>query len=118
MTAEDAGEFCKYATLSHRWGSGRFLCLTGSNLGSLRTGMLLSVLSPTFQHAVAVTKQLGIRYLWIDSLCIVQDSKEDWRSESARMSSVYNHSTLTIAVLLLEPRLGRSFRIQHIQEAR
>ena len=50
----------------------------------------------TFQHAIAITRKLGYQYLWIDSLCIVQDSKEDWEAESLHMKRVYNMSTLTI----------------------
>jgi hypothetical protein len=107
VTAECSGDFCRYATLSHRWGSDSVLCLTTSNMEAFKMGLALSTLSPTFQYAVATTKDLGIRYLWIDSLCIVQDSMEDWRSESGLMSSVYGHSMLTIAILSIKTQVGR-----------
>jgi hypothetical protein len=107
VTAECSGGFCRYATLSHRWGSDSVLCLTTSNMEAFKKGLALSALSPTFQYAVATTKDLGIRYLWIDSLCIVQDSMEDWRSESSLMSSVYGHSILTIAILSIKTQVGR-----------
>jgi hypothetical protein len=74
---------------------------------TFKKGLGLSALSPTFQNAVATAKGLGIRYLWIDSLCIVQDSMEDWRSESGLMSSVYGHSVLNIAILSTKTRVGR-----------
>lgn len=51
----------------------------------------------TFRDAVAITRQLGIRYLWIESLCILQDSEQDWHAESSKMSSIYQNSVLTIA---------------------
>jgi hypothetical protein len=44
-----------------------------------------------------VTRKLGARFLWIDSLCILQDSVDDWRAESAEMGSVYSHSLCNIA---------------------
>ena len=50
----------------------------------------------TFQHAIAITRNLGYQYLWIDSLCIIQDSKEDWKAESLDMKRVYQMSALTI----------------------
>src|SRR5277367_4028126 len=51
----------------------------------------------TFQDAITVTRALGIRYLRIGSLCIVQDDPLDWASESSRMADVYNYAFLTIA---------------------
>lgn len=54
-------------------------------------------LSRTFQHAILITQQLGVRYLWIDSLCIIQDNDEDWREQSGRMRQIYEGTYLTIA---------------------
>ena len=51
----------------------------------------------TFQDAIIVTRYLGFHYIWIDSLCIVQDDNEDWARESAKMSSIYANAVLTIA---------------------
>jgi hypothetical protein len=51
----------------------------------------------TFRDAIEITKRLGIRYLWIDSLCIIQDNAVDWERESSRMSTIYNHSYITLA---------------------
>jgi hypothetical protein len=55
-------------------------------------------LPPTFQDAVLITRQLGIQYLWIDSLCILQDSKEDWMAESATMGRIYSQALLSLQV--------------------
>jgi hypothetical protein len=52
---------------------------------------------PTFRDAITTSRKLGYRYLWIDSLCIIQDSYDDWVSESNRMQSYYKESVLTIA---------------------
>jgi len=50
-----------------------------------------------FQHAIMVTRRLGFRYIWIDSLCIIQDSKQDWKEQAAKMQHVYEGAILTIA---------------------
>jgi hypothetical protein len=51
----------------------------------------------TFQGAIKLANDTGIEYMWIDSLCIIQDSKDDWQAEAARMASVYSQSYVTIA---------------------
>jgi hypothetical protein len=51
----------------------------------------------TFRDAIVITRELGLEYLWIDSLCILQDSKEDWQRESSKMGTVYSNAFLTIS---------------------
>jgi hypothetical protein len=51
----------------------------------------------TFKDALKILRGLSLDYIWIDSLCIIQDSEEDWQKESSLMSSVYGGSTVTIA---------------------
>ncbi|KAG5661367.1 hypothetical protein KAF25_005489 [Fusarium avenaceum] len=58
---------------------------------------MVSHLPKTHQDAIRLTQELGIRYIWIDSICIIQDDKEDWDHESANMLSVYANASLTIA---------------------
>ncbi|KAF7542797.1 hypothetical protein G7Z17_g11265 [Cylindrodendrum hubeiense] len=88
-----------YVTLSHCWG--KFdpskLILNQGNLAELTTQLAYGRLAPVFRDAVDLTRNLGIRYLWIDALCIIQDSKSDWAVESLLMGSVYAHATLNIA---------------------
>jgi hypothetical protein len=71
------------------------------NLENRKSGFQLQDLPKTFQDAVDVTRQLGKRYLWIDSLCIVQsvDGKEtdDWKVESKRMEVVFSSAYCTLA---------------------
>ncbi|PVI01400.1 HET-domain-containing protein [Periconia macrospinosa] len=102
----------RYLTLSHCWGSKAWnekLVLTETNLGSLRQKQNIDVLPQTFQDAFIVLKRLGARYLWIDRLCIQQDSIDDWRVESASMEEVYSNSYLTIAALGAENDEGGCF---------
>ena len=87
-----------YMTLSHRWGRSEFLKLTTSTYQRLRDGFSRAdTLSKKFQDAVTICQKLGVRYLWIDSLCIFQDSLEDWRCEAAQMGQVYGNSLCNIA---------------------
>lgn len=96
-TAEDWPREAEYTTLSHCWGSGEFTTLRSSNHDSLLEEVELSTLPKTFQDAVTVTCWLGVRHIWIDSLCILQDSADDWMKESASMKDVYKNSFCTIA---------------------
>lgn len=57
----------------------------------------LTLLPLAFRDVVKVVKLLGLRYLWVDALCIIQDSPEDWEREASRMSAVYGGSALNIA---------------------
>lgn len=87
----------RYATLSHCWGTLRIKRLTTANLDELGRGFRIDTLQPTFQHAIQAVRMLGLRYLWIDSLCIMQDSAADWEAESALMGSVYGNACINLA---------------------
>ncbi|KAF8861076.1 HET-domain-containing protein, partial [Acephala macrosclerotiorum] len=93
-TASDQGQ---YMSLSHCWGKEQIITTTTSTLSDRKAGIKLPELSKTFRHAVTITRGLGIRYLWIDSLCIIQDSRQDWEIESAQMASIYTNSLLNLA---------------------
>ncbi|KAH6855641.1 heterokaryon incompatibility protein-domain-containing protein [Chaetomium sp. MPI-CAGE-AT-0009] len=89
--------FAHYATLSHRWGGGIPFMTTNSAFTSRVNGFYLHELPPSFQDAVLVARSLGLRYLWIDSLCIVQDDEADWLAQSQQMGRIFANSTMTIA---------------------
>ena len=86
-----------YAALSHCWGSLQPLTTRRESLLDHLQHILYMKLPKTFQDAVTVCKELGIMYLWIDSLCILQDDQDDWRKESAVMGEVYRNSLITIS---------------------
>ncbi|KAH8653973.1 heterokaryon incompatibility protein-domain-containing protein, partial [Tricladium varicosporioides] len=86
-----------YFTLSHCWGKDQPLKTTLSTLAAHQQSILVSDLPKTYSDAVKVTRHLGVQYLWIDSLCIVQDSKEDWEREAQAMAAIYQNSSLTIS---------------------
>ncbi len=86
-----------YVALSHRWGLDGLPVTTIANLHVRLKEVLPSDLSPTMRDAIATVRSLHIQYLWIDALCIIQDSKEDWFQEAATMSNIFSNSILTIA---------------------
>ena len=86
-----------YFTLSHCWGKMAFLQLQKDNLDILTNNFPISSLPQTFQDAIAFTRWMGIQFLWIDSLCIIQDSMKDWEQESMLMEKVYGNSSLNLA---------------------
>lgn len=91
----------RYVALSHRWGDPKVhtrFCLLHDNLDFYKKkGIILDKLPQTFKDAVKVTRALKIRYLWIDSLCIIQEDGEDWKAECQRMEMVFSCAYLTIA---------------------
>lgn len=86
-----------YFTLSHCWGKRQLLQTTMETLLEHQKGISISDLPRTFVDAVKITRRLRTKFLWIDSLCIVQDSKEDWEREAQAMASIYWNSALTIS---------------------
>lgn len=94
---ETQGEALQYIALSHCWGSGTPLMATKASWAKLTASISLGDLPPLFQDAIIITRQLGLRYLWIDSLCIIQDSVRDWETEAANMASIYQNSYVTIS---------------------
>jgi hypothetical protein len=86
----------KYFTLSYCWGTGNPLRTTKANKASMEANISWNALPKSVQDAVQVTRALGSRYLWIDSLCILQDDGEDWETESAKMGDIYGASELTL----------------------
>jgi hypothetical protein len=89
----------RYIALSHCWGTKPMLKTTIETLQARLSRIPISSLPRTLRDAVVICRKLGVRYLWIDSLCIIQDSKEYWRQEAAQMSRVYKNAFITISAL-------------------
>ena len=107
-----------YATLSHRWGDSPFIQLNSSTMDIFRAGMPDSTLPATFKDAIHVVRQLGIRYLWIDSLCILQDSREDWSREAPLMHRVYGRAAFNIVAAHSTCPRGGLFRRRRCSDPR
>ncbi|KAI0518302.1 heterokaryon incompatibility protein-domain-containing protein [Xylaria bambusicola] len=96
------GKKGKYFILSHRWGRDTFLARTTKDNYENRCTHGVSCdtpdgITPLFYEAGQLAFQLGVRYIWIDSVCIVQDDPADWRRESVKMAQYYQYAWLTIA---------------------
>ena len=122
----------RYTTLSHCWGTNlseveqpnvpsqltassfrkheRKTTLTQNNLTSWRRFIPVSEMMKTFQDAIVVTRSLGVQYIWIDSVCIVQDSQVDWQNECLLMSKVYKYSHCNIAATAARSDFEGCFR--------
>lgn len=92
-----ATEFEEYVALSYCWGGPQPLVTTTKNLACMIYDIPLDKLPQTILDAIKVTKHLNIRYLWIDALCIIQNSDADQREEIDRMGQIYKKATVTIA---------------------
>lgn len=104
-----SGRFGPYVALSHVWGREQIITTTKATLIEHSLGIPWNHLSKTFQDAVLIARELNVQYLWIDSLCIVQDSAEDWETESAKMGQYYRNAILTIAATRSEDGTGGCF---------
>lgn len=87
----------EYATLSYCWGGYRGFLTEQASLRDRLSCINFYDLPRAFQDAVDVTRRLNIRYLWIDALCIIQDSREDWEREASHMASIYSKCKVRIA---------------------
>ncbi|KAI0966028.1 heterokaryon incompatibility protein-domain-containing protein [Xylaria arbuscula] len=101
----------KYMCLSHCWGATQVIKTTAATLQQHKDGIAWTDLSTTFQHAITFARKLGIQYIWIDSLCIIQDSEDDWRAESSRMADIYENAHITLAATKSGSGAGGCFSI-------
>lgn len=95
--AQTVGLTGQYAALSHCWGGYGGLRTYKSSLQDHMNSIEATLLSRTVADAVAITRGLGLQYLWVDTLCIVQDDTADWKAEAATMDLVYRNAVVTIA---------------------
>ncbi|KAJ0115138.1 hypothetical protein J7T55_001547 [Diaporthe amygdali] len=114
----------RYAALSYCWGSAGNLTTTLDNINERRAGIVWDDLPNLIQDVIQIIRRLGIGYLWVDALCIIQNDSADWRAESSKMGDTYGSAYLTIAAdaakdtsrRLTSPRNStlRSTRHRHI----
>lgn len=89
-----------YVTLSHRWQASITPKLLRDNISTMQRGINQEALPRTFQDAIFLVRELGIKYLWIDALCIIQDDVADVHREIALMGKIYQGALLNIGGLL------------------
>ncbi|KAK4188241.1 heterokaryon incompatibility protein-domain-containing protein, partial [Podospora australis] len=87
----------KYIALSYCWGMNQRLKLTTDTPPQMRAGTSINELPVLFHDVLGLARRLGIEYLWIDALCILQDSESDWYHQSRAVPDVYQTAFLTLA---------------------
>jgi hypothetical protein len=102
-------EFGLYIALSHCWGSNPLIMTTKETFTQHQHQLTMEALPKTFQDAVIITRALKVRFLWIDSLCIIQDDIQDWEEQSPLMGRIYSQSYLTIAAAASQDSSGGCF---------
>ena len=111
---ETKGQSGQWAALSHCWGGLVPVRTTTDTKSVFMKGIVMEDLPPTFRDAVMVCRELGIRYLWIDSLCIIQDDRKDWEDQAKQMSRVFGNALLVIAATTARHSKEGLFREQSI----
>ena len=94
---EPDGRLGLYATLSYSIGGAHLFTTTSKDIDQRKRGFSIDRLPKTAQDAVWWTRKLGLEYLWLDSLCILQDNLGDWEIELSSMATIYQNATVTIA---------------------
>lgn len=89
----------RYLALSHCWGGQSSIRTTQENLDQLKKSVPWSDLPRTFQDCVTTARELGVWYIWIDSICIIQNDRSDWAKHSQYMDRIYFHALLTVAAV-------------------
>lgn len=111
-----------YLALSHRWGRRQHLTTTCRNIAAHKAQIHLNDLPGTFRDAITITRLLGYLYIWIDALCIIQDSASDWHNESQKMGDIFQGASITLAVHCakddFEGFLNRAFAKRPVTEYR
>lgn len=97
VTLESPKELVQYATLSYCWGGDQRFKTTSKTFASAQKGLPSKVLPETIQDAIRVTRDLGVEYLWVDSLCIVQDDEKEVLEQISLMAQIFEGSYITIA---------------------
>lgn len=105
--SEEIQEPFNYLTLSHMWGAfpEKQLRLVLSRVEEMQVQVHEDEMPEIYKTAIKLTRDLGYQYLWIDSLCIIQDSEDDWVSEAANMAEIYSHGICNLS-FLIPPEAG------------
>ncbi|KAH6886191.1 HET-domain-containing protein [Thelonectria olida] len=99
-----------YVAFSHCWGKAKTLKLLQSNLAQLCSGIQVTDLPESYKEAIRMCRGLKLDHIWIDSLCIIQDSVDDWRREAAMMKDVYGNCILNLCASAAAENSETSFR--------
>ena len=110
VLSQEQDAYHSYAAFSHCWGKAKTVKLLKANMQALQHGIPILDLPLSYQEAVSVCQALDVSYIWIDSLCIIQDSIDDWTREAAMMKDVYQNSILNICAAAAAESSEASFQ--------
>jgi hypothetical protein len=91
-----------FAALSYRWGLGKQSETTSRNVLERSKSLEISGFPKTLRDAIYVTRRLGLEYIWIDRICIVQDDAEEWANEASLMASIYASAYVVLSATATE----------------
>lgn len=114
----DLSHQLKYTALSHVWGSDSILCSNANNIQSHKKGIHMTSLPASFRDAIEVTRQIDVRYLWIDCLCILQavpGDSGDFDEEAEKMRTTYSQAYCVIAACSSEGATHEFLKREHAQ---
>ncbi|OTA53621.1 HET-domain-containing protein [Hypoxylon sp. EC38] len=94
---EPKGALGRYIALSHRWGGQLPMQLNKDTINAFKHSIPFARFPKSFQDAIRICRALAVEYIWIDSICIMQDSAEDWETQGSKMDQVYTNCWLAIA---------------------
>jgi hypothetical protein len=111
------GECAHYIALTHLWGPPPHFSTSLKDLVAFSNTIYFENLPVTYQDAIITTRALGIRYLWIDSICIIRDSHDDWGKEASQMEDIFSSAYCVFSATcatsqmdgFLKPRPQRQF---------
>ncbi|PQE04863.1 HET domain-containing protein [Rutstroemia sp. NJR-2017a BBW] len=93
--------FGSYIALSYCWGTGTgkapLYCTTAENIDNFKSGVDIHTLPKTFIDSILLCKHLGVNYIWIDAMCIIQGDANDWNEQAPQMGDIYSNAIFTIA---------------------
>ena len=105
-----------YIALSHRWGSSKVVRTIKNTLEEHKKQIPWNKMSKTFQDAIDIARKVDVQYLWIDSLCIIQDDYQDWDRESPKMGYIYMNSILNVAAVSAGNGEGGCLTVQSLRK--
>lgn len=106
----------RYAALTHCWGEIEPQCLTTvDNIDTYSKGISWATIPQTFRDALTYTRRLGLEYIWIDSICVIQKNRVDWEKESTRMCDYFSNAFVTLGSTFGVDSTAGFFSERHIQ---
>lgn len=101
----------RFACLSVRWGSGAtgMICTMTGNVTFYKEEIQWEQPPRTFKDAITITRKLGLEFIWIDSLAIIQDDPQDWQEQSADMATIYQNAYIALSATASDNADGGCF---------